>query len=553
MHVAPFGSSRIKDAAQPVLKTNRPGPGQYVPDTVVSKQNWHRDDVVGLARSAFRSGTERLHADRASYVENPGPGNYVTAPGWIKKDFHAALPRGERPVAFVRKASCPSVPDRMRSYGYDEHPDGSLVAQVPGHVRTGVGVDRPGPADYDPDKTTVLRADHGTDFSSRSRSERQLFAARDGPGPGAYDPGRGGPATAPMRPRLPKSQGWRGRRQASTGTGSFASGVQRFKDPADAPGPGAYDPRGGAASPERRGKAPAFGASDARTYQKDTFKMRGAPTYTKNPGPGAYEQRGMRAKKVSASFRSTSPRFPRGRQAAPGPGAYAAEVPGSVQASVDHMLASRTGAFGTSDPRFQNDPSLGPTSPGHERSPGPAAYHADVPQVMRRYRDQGLASSSFSTQTDRFRTRDETVYIRDEATGEEVEYRKPVPGPGTYRLPDSLDRARARPAKGRDDDAFLGSSQRLPGDRTVAGGRIEDLPGPGAYDPGAEAGPRAPPHTVEWHDSRRFQGYETLAPGPGSYELVDGNSMVTKTYNVTYDGAGAGAPPGSPPRPGASL
>lgn len=131
--------------------------------------------------------------------------------------------------------------------------------------------------------------------------------------------------------------------------------------------------------------------------------MRGAPSYIRNPGPGTYDSRGMKPRKVDAAFRSTSPRFAREKARSPGPGAYDAETAVSLEAQVESRLVSRTGAFGTTDGRF---PPRGAVPAGSE-TPGPAAYHADVPQLMRRYRDRDVQSSSFSTQVDRFRTRDE--------------------------------------------------------------------------------------------------------------------------------------------------
>ena len=79
------------------------------------------------------------------------------------------------------------------------------------------------------------------------------------------------------------------------------------------------------------------------------------------------------------------------------------------------------------------------------------------------------------------------VYIRDDVTGEEVEYRKPVPGPGAYNAPDAFSRARSRQGRGRSDDGFLVSSQRLPANAGLDGTRLlgSDVhPGPGEYEAG---------------------------------------------------------------------
>ena len=57
-----------------------------------------------------------------------------------------------------------AVPDRFRSYGYDEGPDGKLVPQRPSNIRTVVGIDRPGPTDYDPNPALMRRGESATEF-----------------------------------------------------------------------------------------------------------------------------------------------------------------------------------------------------------------------------------------------------------------------------------------------------------------------------------------------------------------------------------------------------
>lgn len=124
-------------------------------------------DIVGVARSAFRSATERLHRDRASYVANPGPGTYSAGPKWGKDSPNRGTSGRSvaSSVAFTRRPACPSMPDKFHSYGYDEGPDGTLVAQRPENIRTGVGTDVPGPTDYDPDKKATTRSELATSFA----------------------------------------------------------------------------------------------------------------------------------------------------------------------------------------------------------------------------------------------------------------------------------------------------------------------------------------------------------------------------------------------------
>ena len=63
------------------------------------------------------------------------------------------------------------------------------------------------------------------------------------------------------------------------------------------------------------------------------------------------------------------------------------------------------GVSGTSNPRFTSHDRPVSATPA---SPGPAVYQADVPQIVKRHKERGKMSSSFSTQVDRFRTRDGT-------------------------------------------------------------------------------------------------------------------------------------------------
>lgn len=125
------------------------------------------------------------------------------------------------------------------------------------------------------------------------------------------------------------------------------------------------------------------------------------------------------------------------------------------------------------------------------------------------------------------------VFIRDEATGEEVEYRKPVPGPGTYEAPSSLDRAARRQARGRADDAFLRSSERLPENTTIDGRKLTGdgaHPGPGEYDPSEKISGGHPVSSGTWKGGGRFSAHTTPTPGPA---LAHG-TMITPTFNVTY-------------------
>jgi hypothetical protein len=75
-------------------------------------------------------------------------------------------------VSLQRQFTAPSVPARSQVYGYEEDNAGRLVMQPPpnqGH--SGVGTDRPGPLDYDPDKFRVMKCSAATGWA-KSKAER---------------------------------------------------------------------------------------------------------------------------------------------------------------------------------------------------------------------------------------------------------------------------------------------------------------------------------------------------------------------------------------------
>lgn len=87
--------------------------------------------------------------------------------------FRAQQEAAAARVSLQRQVTAPSVPARSQVFGYEEDSAGRLVMQPPpnqGH--TGVGSDRPGPLDYEPDKLKVMKGSTATGWA-KSKAERR--------------------------------------------------------------------------------------------------------------------------------------------------------------------------------------------------------------------------------------------------------------------------------------------------------------------------------------------------------------------------------------------
>lgn len=80
-------------------------------------------------------------------------------------------------VCIVRQKTAPSVPARTQVFGYEEDKSGRLVMQQPpDHGHTGMGLDRPGPMEYCPDKLRLMKCSPATGWA-KSKAERQTFCS----------------------------------------------------------------------------------------------------------------------------------------------------------------------------------------------------------------------------------------------------------------------------------------------------------------------------------------------------------------------------------------
>ncbi|CAG9464628.1 unnamed protein product [Pedinophyceae sp. YPF-701] len=546
---APFGSRRPKSSI--LLKTSLPGPGTYDSAEKIARANWKTDKrpTSGVASSAFRSETVRLVAHERN-VDMPGPGTYKDGDGWIKKSHRydptvlgpefqssgrADVTGGQsspRRVDFTKRAPVPSVPDRFRSYGYEEDEYGNLVAQIPEGLMTGTGVDRPGPTSYRP-KVDVLKTKKTTDFG-KARNDRSLFKPQTTPGPGAYDGAEPDPDVQAVVPAM-RLKGWE-RHNASVeaikGTHMFRSSIDRFhRSTTAAPPSTAYNPKLTDGYTSKR--VAAFLTTGARPYQKDATKLRGGPTNMKNPGPGTYNYKSGMARDKRQAFTSTVPRFAPGRVTSPGPGTYENAETTSLAHKVQSKVGSIASDFCTKGQRFGSSHFL---VQGASRSPGPGRYDLDIPILVQTYKTQTKPSSAFHSQVDRFKSDHEVLYIKDERSGLEVEYKKPTPHPATYSLPDQWTKvAKRNPVKGRPDDHFLCSSQRFPANELTAGQKISRVPGPGEYDPRSAVTRTMSPTGRGFGVGERLKTKDAPGPGPAAYNTRKRGSMITKSFNVTYD------------------
>lgn len=94
------------------------------------------------------------------------------------RGFRAQRGESTARVSLQRQVTAPSVPARSQVYGYEEDPAGRLVMQPPpdqGH--TGVGSDKPGPLDYEPDKLRVMKCSTATGWA-KSKAERRMTSTK---------------------------------------------------------------------------------------------------------------------------------------------------------------------------------------------------------------------------------------------------------------------------------------------------------------------------------------------------------------------------------------
>lgn len=353
---------------------------------------------------------------------------------------------------------------------------------------------------------------------------------------------------------------------------SMGTGGRKEKEREESPGPGQYNPSGrGLGGPKwslgskPRGDlnetTPAPGSYEIpTTIHKGGFTMGGKAAPMDNssgPGPGAY---------LSTSLRTSSPGFKVGkssrtitsksRDKSPGPGAY----------TPTKLHSAPSASFGKD--RRQS-------LPGPERTPGPGAYHLLRDSVVGpKYSMQGRSQRDLGEKTPGPGQYDLSKYekVRDKAPGvvmgkgrrgpSHTRSLSDIPGPGGYALPEKSGGpkwafgqqeklaapASDTPAPGTYDISqshsqrgftMAGKESRRERDSIPGPGHYhseiirsgspafsmgtkqqpapvkQEVPGPGAYDPGLQ-------HPIPTHSfgtaRKSSPSFGPETPGPGSYD-----------------------------------
>ncbi|CAK4299518.1 unnamed protein product [Aphanomyces euteiches] len=467
---AAFGSTDVKDAYTKEMNLNTPGPGAY-------NYSHHSHPVVETS-SMFKSTSERTKAK--TVMNTPGPGAYPAA---TRSAFNAKettrMRRSEsdktpgNKVKWVRVPTAPSIPIAAQSFGYEQGPKGQMVLQKP---ITTHGGDALGPGVYDPLKALQnLSSTRAANFS-KSRTTRDnptVAKAAKMPGPGSYNP-----AIEPTPLTTKPSAVFKSSLTRDRAANPITNG-------ANVPGPGAYNNTVGL-TPQRKPEHLQFFGSTSSRFEQDKFAP---PQPTPAETPHRYVP--IPSSKSKVGFASTNPRFEKSIQAGDvvGPGSY--EAPSLVQ-ELQHRLAGRTGAFGSTTKRFESPKpqSLLETVLEQESSP--------VHKTNQEEPFKATKSSAFASTTDRFRSQsnhesvpcpgDYEISMRWDKPGSKAVFASHLdrssymnkqaanlPGPGSYSTPQALHQA--KPSSHR-KDVFVSAEPRFKTKLSPL-----DNVGPGAYNP----------------------------------------------------------------------
>ena len=294
-----------------------------------------------------------------------------------------------------------------------------------------------------------------------------LYRIDNNPGPGAYN-------VAPPKTRNPRSKG--------LPSHEFLSSAERHVF-CDRPLVD-YDGRSQEQWAKPKGFAP-FGVKAKRKAIWNTNKV---------PGPGQYDVESPRKfRRSSAPFGVRGPRDWEKPNDNPGPGAY--KTGGKRKFKDDSARP-----FGQRAPRFTNFYSDNPNGPGQ--------YDVDTSEQLKRMRAAESESPAFKYSDD-----------RNPFKGDPT-----VPGPGMYSP--EIGEAMGQTHKLR--RCIDGTERIKPG--TFIGHRINDAPGPGAYDY-EKIKPRISGGYVP-HTKRTEWCRNTCAPSPEKYHTE--GSLMKPSLNVTY-------------------
>eukprot|EP00873_Tetraselmis_striata_P040864 jgi/Tetstr1/461128/TSEL_006267.t1 len=545
---APFASTAIRSLDEHPPKYT-PGPGAYNAEEALLR---HKSKST-VESPAFASRVDRLYVDKTG-LDTPAPGTYQEGNAWIKNKHRYKGQSNTQRVSYKRAPTAPSVPARHQSYGYEEGSLGELVMQAPPEQRrTGRGIDRAGPGDYDPSMDAV-KVQHGNKAAGWSHSktvQHQVFNAKESPGPGEYNPKRdlGVEAESDVNYRTagaaPRGEGKLAKRSSN-----FASKVPRpFQTAPESydvgPGPGTYaivDTKTASSLTKPPPEHQFFGTSAKRNYQVDKTTSLHSATNFKTPGPGSYNtdkskpgRPNMTPADRTPAFASTTTRFQGKSDERPAVGVYDQHDGYGMAAGVHKKLVSRNGAFGSAADRFR-ERSGNPFS-ASSPTPSPGSYDPEATVSPQKEARQRKPSSMFTSATGRFNVKSAPP-ARKKAYNEDVDGPKYDPaalGPGTYTLPDQWGPKNRRRAA----NVFISQEDRF-GSKGVQPGKTT-TPGPGTYSHTKEKDAFKPfvrpvPGAGFSTQSSRFRGNSTYSPGPGAYEAS--SDIVKRSFNVTVDEMG---------------
>ncbi|CAN0232035.1 unnamed protein product [Lampetra planeri] len=459
---APFLSLTSRDPLTPRDLLSRPGPGHY---DLHCAQKWQ-----GRGDGAFGSHSERfIH----QVSDGPGPGQYeVTTqdPDHVTKPVVGAAPHPPRPPA------PPSIPCPFQSHGYRESNTGrGLKAIAAPETDSSLG-----PAFYCPQ---VVEAIRGCAPFARSCSARFSFKAREGPGPGQYEPHRCH-QTYSHSERTGQTSNHNGKKHTIKKHKKYTHSTYKLEHSIyklseiqtnlsrHSPGPGSYD----ICEDFYRSRSSGGTASFLSHTKRFTSRM------SSTPSPASYsvitETRAVTAATKSAPFSQSGARFQQPQQQTPGPGSY------QLSPSPGSSVVSMATAFGSSAPRPMREQS-------QSHDPGPAHYHVTNPTPHR-------SSSVWGIHCD-------------------------IPGPDYYDVSEVVRRKKWAPHRTR-------TSMPVPSSLLYRSPvpRQQGTPGPGHYELRPQACPRL---SLLVSREDRFTERSTPGPGPGEYECAP--LPRSQSFNVT--------------------
>lgn len=482
-----------------------PGPLAYTvqDDRMISPVR--RQSVSGPMRSQSR-GRQDAHPREIT----PGPGAYLRMNRDIKRK--SVPPPPPPAVSWERVPTAPSIPGHHQSFGYEESPMGELVQQVRvDEGYDGTKMSMPGPSDYRPSMRGV-KPNRGNVDLARTSGHDTFDRKHEAPVPfNPYDHPHG---THPVRDFVEETPGTRDGKPRKSA--AFASGVGRSSIDGDlgqgllkpSPGPGSYDLACSDASqaPGRTGTY--FASAGPSRMDRDRVVKRTPVQYV--DAVSVFDQRTRRRSRHLGPNKTGfgcggRTDWTRNNSGA-GPGAY--EPKNGVIDQMNQRVSSRSGAFGTSQTRFQvSKDRTGEVQPLHGRNLIPVPGHRKRgPSLGLWFRGQPRqmkgplpkqcrqCTGAFASHTKRSTIHgragpaptaydvaydwNKTGSVRLHGGGRKQEKDNGVPGPGSFNLAGTLNAGVENRKK-----VMLVSAERFGvGGPLYTHPSVSDEPGPGNYD-----------------------------------------------------------------------